>query len=372
MNLTELRNGIDDIDEKILELFSERMELCAKVAEYKKENGVSIYQENREAQIIRRVRNNSPAGLEDGASMLFYGLMDISRTMQNLSAGNSGEFIPLKKFLPKNVSKVACQGIKGSYSEEAAGKLFGKKPVIFYPSFEEVFEAVETGAAECGVLPIQNSNVGSVSQTYELMAVHNFFINSLIRVEITHCLAAKKGTALSDIKLVYSKNEALAQCSRFLKENGLERKEYENTAAAAKLVSESEENISACICSEECARLYGLEILSLNIADAAPNYTRFICFSNEPSLPADADTVSVSLSIPHSKGALYRLLTRFAVSGLNLVKIENKSVAGSDFEVIFYLDFTGSCSDPKVIALLNSLKSELNYFKFLGCFKEIV
>jgi chorismate mutase/prephenate dehydratase len=346
------------------------MDVCRQVGEYKKENNLPVMQGNREKEVIDRIRSRSPEGLADGAAVLFQNIMDISKSIQNIGMVESTDFDAYRTFTPENARKIACQGTEGAYSEAACQKLFGDKTVEFYHNFEDVFSAVESGEADFGILPLENSTIGSISETYELMAKHDFYVNSLIRVEITHCLAAKKGTRIEDVKKVYSKDEALSQCSKFLKDNGFEKCEYANTALSAELVVKSDEPI-ACICSEKCAEMHGLDILSSKIADAYPNFTRFICFSKKLTVNPDADIVSVLLTLPHVKGSLNRLLTKFSVNGLNLTKIESKSIAGSDFEVMFFLDFVGSCADPKVTALLKDLEREMTSFRLLGNFKEV-
>jgi chorismate mutase/prephenate dehydratase len=204
------------------------------------------------------------------------------------------------------------------------------------------------------------------------MARNDFFINAIIKTEANHCLCALPGTDLSQIKTVISKAEAIGQCSEYIAKNGFSVREYANTALAAEFVKNSGDKTLACVCSPYCANLKGLSVLAENIADSSPNFTRLICFSKDFSEIADADTISVSLAIPHTTGSLYRLLTKFSVSGLNLVKIENKAIKGSDFEAIFYLDFSGCYSDYNVLALLDDLKNTLSYFRFLGSFKEII
>lgn len=372
MDLNELRNQIDNIDSKILELFSERMEVCRSVADYKKEHNLPVMQGGREKQVIDRVRANAPEGLEDGAAMLFQNIMDISKCIQNMEIEHDTKLSSPKPFVPENAGKIACQGTAGAYSEAACKKLFGSKPAVFYNRFEDVFTAVETGEADFGILPLENSTIGNISETYDLMSRHSFNICSLVRVEITHCLAAVKGASMETIKRVYSKEEALSQCSEFIRKNGLMRREYANTALSAEYVSEKNDPSIACICSKSCAELYGLEIVSDRIADAYPNYTRFICFSKDYISPEDADTITVCVAIPNTPGSLYRMLTKFYAAGLNLTKIESKNIAGSDFEVMFYLDFRGSCQDPKVVALLHDLENEMSFFRFLGSFKEVM
>ncbi|MDR0991848.1 MAG: chorismate mutase [Ruminococcus sp.] len=371
MELEKLRSEIDKVDDEILSLFSKRMEIVTEVAKYKHENALPVMQGGREAQIVSRVRENSPAGLENASEMLFVNMMDISKCMQTRKLFTPKE-TATPKFIPAKIKKIACQGSFGAYSEIAAERLFPNAEKSFYPSFTEVFSAVECGTAECGILPIQNSNVGSIAETYDLMAKHDFFINAVIRTEADHCLCALRGADISNVKTVISKAEAIGQCAAFIKSRGFSVREYANTALAAEYVAATGDKTLACICSKRCAALNGLEIIAEGIADVSPNFTRFICFSKAFSEIADADTVSVSLAIPHTKGSLYRLLTKFAVSGLNLVKIENKAVGGSDFEVIFYLDFAGRYSDFNVLALLDDLKNTLSYFRFLGSFKEVI
>lgn len=372
MDLKELRNQIDDIDSEILKLFSKRMEVCRGVAEYKKEHDLPVMQGGREKQVLERVRANAPENLRDGAAMLFQNIMDISKCLQNEEIERTHKLFSPKPFIPENAAKIACQGTAGAYSEAACKKLFGDKPAVFYHEFEDVFNAVESGEADYGILPLENSTIGTISETYSLMSKHSFNICSLVRVEITHCLAAAECAALETVKRVYSKEEALSQCSEYIKNHGLARREYANTALSAEYVKEKNTPEAACICSKACAEMYGLKILDDRIADAYPNYTRFICFSRDYIAPEDADTISVCMTVPNTPGSLYRMLTKFSIAGLNLTKIESKNIAGSDFEVLFYLDFKGSCSDEKVVALLHDFENEMTFFRFLGSFKEVL
>jgi chorismate mutase/prephenate dehydratase len=369
MDLQSLREKIDNIDGAILDLFTERMEIVGDIAEYKKANSLPVFQSDREEKIVSRVRNNSPKGLENASETLFLNLMDVSKAIQNKRLFDE-KFVPaVEKFIPKDKKIIACQGASGAYSTDAAMKLFPNSEKIYFEQFTDVINAVTDGKADCGLLPLQNSTCGVITETYDILAKCNLYINAIIRVNASHCIAAKPDS--DRITRVYSKQEALSQCSDYITENSLEALAFANTALAAKFVASTKDKNIACICSESCAKLYGLEIIKTEIANANPNYTRFICFSKTFSEIADADTISVSLSIPHTKASLYRLLTKFAVSGLNLVKIENKAVAGSDFQVIFYLDFSGSYADPNVLALLDDLSQNLEYFRFLGSFKEI-
>ncbi|NLP27064.1 MAG: prephenate dehydratase [Clostridiales bacterium] len=371
MDLQELRNKIDKVDREILSLFIERMDLCEQVAQYKIENSLPVFQGNREQDIINNIKKNTPDNLKSGAVALFYNIMDISKCIQQEKLLNDKVFI---KALPLDLTqtkKVGCQGTYGSNSEMAAEMLFNDSDIYFYHEFEDVFKAVENGEVDFGILPIQNSTTGSVAQTYDLMKKYNFYIAKVARLEISHCLVAKKGTMPQDIKSVYSHPQALWQCSAFLSKNNLNAIPYENTATAAKFVSESDEPIAA-ICSKRCAELYDFDIISDNISDSYPNYTRFICISRDFRMDEEAKSISMLITLPNIQGSLIRLLTKFFVNGLSLEKIESRPLADGNFNVMFYLDFEGNINDNRVSALLSELKNEFRSFKFLGNYSEII
>ncbi len=370
MNLDQLRSEIDKLDSDILKLFEKRMDLCRQVALYKIENNLPVFQEGREKKIIEKVRDNSPEYLKDSAAVLFTEIMDISKSIQQNELYRGKELFHPSPLIISQSNVVGCQGISGSNSEAAARKLFPDNKIIFYNEFEDVFSAVENGEADFGIIPIHNSTAGSVTQTYDLMRKHNVFIAKSVKTEITNCLAVKSGTKISDIKKVYSHPQALSQCSSYIKKNGFEPVEAVNTAAAAEFVSQNG-NGCAAICSESCAELYGMEIIQKGISNVIPNYTKFICISKNLLVSEDADVVSVNLKLPNHTGSLYRLLTKFFVNNMNLTKIESRPLADGSFNVMFYLNFTGNISDPKVRGLIAELSEELEYFKFLGNFSEI-
>lgn len=369
MDLKELRCQIDDIDKEILTLFSKRMQLCEDVARYKKENNLPIFQNDREAEVIRKIRERSSEHLADSSEALFSSIMDISKCLQQQKIFGSGEYKNHSPLLISENTKIACQGTDGANSQAAAKQFFGDKPVTFYHNFEDVFKAVESGKMDFGVLPIYNSTAGSVTQTYDLMKKYSFYIAKTITLRIKHCLAVKKGTLISEIQAVYSHPQALAQCSHFIHENKFKQVSYENTATAAKYVAESNEKIAA-VCSPECAKLYGLEIIAEDISDSSPNFTRFICISKNFIKTENADIISVMLTIPNEKGSLYRLLAKFFANGLNLKRLESRPLADGSFNVSFYLDFEGSLSDFRTSSILKALETELDDFRFLGNFSE--
>lgn len=370
MNLNELRNNIDSIDEQILSLFMKRMELCKGVAAYKKEHNLPVFQGDREKQLIERIKSlTGDKELENGTAALFTTIIDISKILQNkkILTGSTENTYAVPDF--ENAEKIGCQGTSGANSETAARLIFGDKQPIFYKTFEDVFAAVQSGELDYGVLPVHNSTAGSVSSTYDLMAKYSVYTVKEVCVEINHCIASKNAVEINEVSMVYSHPQAIAQCCDYLTAHGLKTSEYGNTATAAAMVSESSEKIAA-ICSVECAERLGLNILAENIADCSVNRTRFICICRDLQIEPEADSISVMLKIPDTEGSLYRLLTKFYINGMNLKKIESRPLKDGSFNVMFYLDFDGRIDDSGVKALMNDLAENLEYFRFLGTFKD--
>jgi len=366
MDLEQLRNGIDITDKQILRLFEERMELCRQVAQYKKEHGIQIFQKGREDEVIAKVRDNtSDENLKDGTTALFTTIIDISKHLQQREFLNTADNTEYPIADLSKAEKIGCQGSSGANSALAAEVLFSEKELIFCDTFEDVFEAVENGSIDYGIIPIYNSTAGSVTQAYDLMSKYNFYIVKSVCLEINHCLAAKPERKPGVITAVYSHPHALSQCSDFLATMNMNPVSFGNTATAAEAVAASSEPIAA-ICSEECANRLGLKILARGIANAYPNYTQFICISKKIEVLPNADTISVVLKLPNTAGSLYRLLTKFFVSGMNLEKLESRPVGNGSFEVMFYLDFKADIRNESVRSLLADLEQSLEFFKFLG------
>lgn len=377
MDLEAIRKNIDEIDDELAILFEKRSQLACQVAEYKKANNMQVFQKGREDFILDRVEKKSSPEMKNASRLLFQTIMDISkcRQQQLLTEVAPFNYHSCKHELPK-VGAVT----KGSYTADACKKFFGKECEIeYFRDFNEVFEAVEQGRADYGVLPIENSTAGDVSATYDLMGKHNFYIYKSTKIKIDHVLAVKKGMKLSDVKTVISHEMAIKQCSQFIGEKGYSASPRLSTAGAAEEVANSnpEEGLAA-ICSRSCAELFGLEAVASDIVDIKDNYTRFIMISKKLQVTDNASVISLSLSLPHTPGSLYRMLTRFAYCGLNLCRIESKPMPSSladvkddAFDFIFYLDFYGNIENEDVIKLLANLKQESKYYRFLGNYEEI-
>lgn len=371
MDLNQLREQINDVDDKIAELFVRRMSLCSEVSKYKLQNNMPIFQEDREKAVLRRIADKCPQELKSSSQVLYQTIMDISKCRQYSEFFADRNTIEYQVPDFSKACKVAVPGTSGSFSHIACTKLFKNGEADFYDHFEDVFESVDKGLADFGIVPIANSTAGSVSTTYELLKKYDLKICGTTKIRISHCLAAKKGSKLSEIVIVYSHEQALAQCSEFIKKNGFKAHGFANTALAAEYVSKSDAGDIAALCSQECAKLNGLDILATDVVNAKENFTKFIIISKQTLCSQNADIVSVSLSLPHERSALYRLLTKFSVAGLNLLMIESRPLANTDFDAVFYLDFQGSIGDPQVAMLINELEQDLSYFKFLGNYEEL-
>lgn len=375
MDLLELRNEIDKLDDELIPLLLKRMDISRQVAEYKVQNGIPVLNEQRELEILEDVA--SKCG-EQGEVIktVFSAIMDASRALQHKIIGGGVELRNLisnakcEKNLTANGEPIACQGVQGAYSGEAAKALFPDSPIDFHKQFEDVFEAVNQNKARFGIIPVENSTAGSVHESYDLIMKYKFFIVGAYDLKVDHCLCAKPGVKFEDIENVYSHTQALSQCNIFLKNFDFTGITFSNTAAAAKFVSESEKNNIAAICSESAAKKYGLKIIRKGIQNVTNNTTRFIVISKELVIDEDAEKISLIFSAPHRTGSLYRVLGRFSMTGLNLTKLESRPVANGRFDYYFYVDILGSVRDEQTLDLLCALSDELPEFSFLGNYYE--
>lgn len=380
MDLKNIRNDIDAIDTQICDLFKKRMDLALAVAKEKEKTNSPVINKAREKEVLLKISEEIGEPLDGYGRILFNTLFDLSRSYQNSYLGRVSDIAErieralddTPKLFP-NKAIVACQGVQGAYSQAACEKLFELPNTIFFNSFEGVFNAVDKGLCQYGILPIENSSYGSVGTVYDLMKDHKFHIVKSIRLRINHCLMAKPGTKMKDIKEIYSHEQAIGQCGAFLKTlKDVKITPCENTARAAKLVAESGRTDVAAISSRECLELYGLEPLENNIQVTDNNYTRFICISKRMEIYPGSNKVSLMLSVPHQPNALYHMIAKFSSLGVNLTKLESRPIPGSDFEFMFYFDMDASVYSPEFVQLLGQLESQPELFVFLGCYSEII
>jgi len=378
MELSEIRTKIDAVDDQLLRLFLERMSLAEEVAAYKNEHHLPILNKERERAVLAKVTEKS-GEKERYAYHLFSTLFELARSRQaelisaptkveakakaSLAAG--GEIFP-------QTGLVACQGVEGANSQVACDRLLPRGNVVYVKTFEAVVSAVESGFCKFGVLPIENSSNGSVRAVYELLQEHNLSIVRSTRLCIRHELLTLPGVKLSDITEIYSHEQAIGQCSKFLNSlNGIRVIPCDNTAMAAKMVAESGNRHAAAISSHPCAALYGLECIDDRIQNSDNNYTRFICVTKDPAIYAGANRISLIIAFENRPGALYELLSKLAALDINLTKLESCPVVGSDFEFIFFLELDASVQDPSVLAMLEEMERSCAQFQFLGNYAEV-
>lgn len=378
MELSEIRQKIDAVDDRLLGLFLERMSLSEEVAAFKNENHLPILNKQREREILAKVTERA-GDKERYAYHLFSTLFELARSRQaelissptrveeriraSLAAG--GEVFP-------QTGLVACQGVEGANSQVACDRLLPRGNILYVKSFQAVAAAVESGLCKFGVLPIENSSNGSVRAVYQLLQEHNLSVVRSARLCIRHELLALPGVRPEDITEVYSHEQAIGQCSKFL--GGLKDVRVipcDNTAAAAKMVAESGSRHAAAISSHPCAALYGLECINDDIQDSDNNYTRFICVTKNPVIYAGANRISLIIAFENKPGALYDILSKLAALDINLTKLESCPVAGSDFEFIFFLELEASVQDPGVLAMLEEMERSCAQFQFLGSYAEV-
>lgn len=380
MEIEKLRESIDSIDREIVKLINERMKVSADIGSYKKENNLPVFDADRERELLSKIADMADAETSAYMRVIYQTVMETSKAYQRkLSKEPTALTLEMERavretdMLFPESAVCACQGVAGAYSQIACEKIFKNPNIMYFGSFEDVFRAVDKKLCKYGVLPIENSTAGSVNQIYDLMARYKFNIVRSTRIQVCHALLAKRGAELSDIREVYSHEQAISQCGEFLSKNPqIKVTLCENTAVAARLVSESGRRDVAALSSSACAELYGLSTLCDNVCDHIGNYTRFICISKDLEIYPGADKTSLMMKIPHKPGSLYRIISRFNSLGINLEKLESRPKPGSDFEVIFYFDIGASIYSPALFELVCELEQEIDGFKYLGSYTEIV
>lgn len=380
VSLEESRAKIDEIDRELVRLYTERMETAAAVAAYKKEKGLPVLDAGRERKLLARVQDMAGEEFSESVTALYSTILSLSRAYQSQLLSGKGDVASsieralseTKPLFPERAT-IACQGVEGAYSQIATEKLFHHPEIMYFHNFEGVFSAIEAGLCRYGVLPIENSTAGSVLKVYDLMSRHRFHIVRSVRVKVDHCLLMKNGVKLSEVKEIFSHEQAIRQCAGFLETmKGVKVTPCENTAVAARMVAESERSDVAALSSRDCAELYRLHIERESVQDQDNNYTRFICISKELEIYPGADRTSIMMTVPHKPGSLYHLLSRFYALQVNLTKLESRPIPDRDFEFRFYFDLETSVYSPRLSRLITELESESSDFRYLGTYSETV
>lgn len=372
MDLLDLRNQLDTIDAEIVKLYEDRMDICAKVAEYKIGVGKKVFDKVREQEKLAKVKSLTHNEFNShGIEELFEQIMSMSRKLQYQLLEASGcqgrlPFIGVEE-LPVKKARVVFQGADGAYSQAAMMQYFGDQIAsIHVDTFRDAMSAIDEGSADFAVLPIENSTAGIVSEIYDLLVeFENYIVGEQI-IKIEHCLLGVPGADISDIKTVYSHPQSLMQSAKYLSEHDWRQISMQNNAFAAKKVAEDGDSTQAAIASEHAAKIYGLEVLKKGVNQSGSNSTRFIIVTNQKIFKKDAGKISICFELPHESGSLYHMLSHFIYNGLNMTKIESRPIEDRNWEYRFFIDFEGNLSDSAVKNALRGLREEARNMKILG------
>lgn len=373
MDLSDYRKEIDDIDKEITHLFEKRMDVSAKVARYKIENSLPIFNGTREAEVIKKnVNRLTNKKYEAFARKFFNYLMELSRALQQ-NEFNEDSSIPFNSNVKIEGGRLGFQGVEGSFSEEALIKYFGEsKETSHYDTFEEVFEALKSNKIDYGILPVENSSTGAITEVYDLMNKYGFYIVGEECIKINQHLIGIEGATLEDIKEVYSHPQGFKQSSEFLKEHSdWMCIPYYNTATSVKKIYDLNDISKAAIGSERAANLYNLKIILPNINNEYENSTRFLIIGKNLEINDSCDKVSVVFSLEDEVGNLSSLLTHFAENNINLKKIESRPIKNSPWKYLLYVDFEGNLNSIEVKNALELIQKNSGYFKLLGNYKKV-
>lgn len=373
IDLQDSRKKIDEVDRKLVELFEYRMQLSMGVAEYKKSVGKPIYDPEREAEKLEAVQLLAKNDFNKKAvSDLFFQIMSMSRKLQYTMLDNLEGlgFEAVEHIDAPKGTKVVFFGETGSYTEQAMLEYFNSEVKgIAGGTFAEVMRAVREGQADYGVLPIENSSTGTLSDIFDLLAEYDNYIIGEHLIKIEHNLWGLPGAKLSDIKRVYSHRQGFLQCSEFLKQNGqMEQLDGGSTSKSAKKILTDADISQAAIAGKRAGQYYGLTLLKEDIHDEEHNSTKFIIIANKKIYEKKAQKVSICFALPHQSGSLYHMLSHFIYNNINMTRIESRPIAGKAFEYRFFIDFEGNPDTPSVKNAIHCIKEEAIDMKILGSY----
>lgn len=369
--MEDKRNRINLIDEQIIKLLSERRKLSKEIAQLKDLSSSDIRDRNREKEVLKHIiKLAKDEGLDSHfISKIFSEIIEDSVNLQKKY------FIEKENDSLLDLTKVAIQGIEGSYSYLAANNFFSGKSLyfIFCKAFEDAIESVENGEADYAFLPIENTTSGSINEVYDALLKSNISIVGEEIFKVNHCLLANAETSLKNIKKIFTHYQAARQCSEFI--NSLPNVEvefFEDTAKSVQKIKEEGRNDYAAIASKETAEIFDVVILREGIANQQGNYTRFwVCAKNpiqvDERIPAK---VSLIMATAHKAGSLVEALSVFRDYSVNMTKLQSRPILGNPWEEMFYVDFQGNIKNPRILDLIDDLGKYTRFLKVLGCYPE--
>ena len=379
LDLGKIREKIDKLDSQLVELLEERLEIVQEVAQFKKQTGKRIFDEEREKEVVqknlKRVKNKE---LNHYIELILKDIMDSSKEYQKFKIGISTKYV---NDLDLKDKKLGYTGVPGSYAYEVLMNILKNnknldvdsieenKNIFYFNSHKELVEAIHTQKIDIGILPIENSIVGEVRDSIDLINTKNIHIIGEVRHKISHNLLGVKGSRIEDIRNIYSHDQAFMQCSQFLSKHEWHLNRMTNTAISGKYIAAEGKKENACIANMKTKEVYGLELLKKNINNEEENYTRFFIISNEEAVIDGSDKISIVTSANNESGALIGLLQIFYKYGLNMVNLKSRPRANKPWEYYFYIDFEGNMSSEKVRMALEEMREKSNYLQILGNYK---
>ncbi|MDD2371120.1 MAG: chorismate mutase [Firmicutes bacterium] len=375
MGLEDKRKKIDELDKEIVSLLTKRLEVATEIGFYKKEKGMKILDRSREEEVIKknlgRVNNDTFAPYVE---TILEKLMSVSRDAQSDIVIENKTPISAIINMPVITKRVvnpvvAYGGIKGSYGEQALIQSFGEVKELSFKNFSEVVDAVISGEADYGILPIENTSTGGILEVERLLERDNVYIVGETVVHVAHCLLGLG--EIGDIKTVYSHVQGFEQSREFLRDYSFEEVPYFNTAISAEFVAKSGDKTLGAIASKRAGEVYGLKILKEDINYNLENYTRFVIIKNTMELEEDYDKISLQVVVEDREGSLLRVIKSITEHRLNMVKIASRPILGKPFEYIFSIDINGNINEKRVKKTLKEISENSVLMNFKGNYKEV-
>ncbi len=371
-SLSDIRADINQVDAELQQLFLRRMALAEQVADCKMQTGDKVLKPDREQAMLSTLCTQVPDALRPEYVSLLKGLLRVSRMHQYermLEKQPDRLSLPLTPRV-EQPEKVVYQGLPASYQSVAAQQMFpGAAETGHVSTFEDVFRTVAAGQADLGVVPIENSSIGTINEVCDLLMKYDLYISRSHINAIRHCLAGCSRATMDTIERVYSIEPALDQCHQYLKKRGFALHKAANTAVAAKQVRDWDDPACAAVCSQEAAALYGLKVLETGINDDCTNQTRFVAVSRTLSAQPADNRVSLSFTLPHHEGTLAAALSLFSDHSVNLTEIHSRPIPETPWNYRFYVDLEGSLASDNIRSLVYQLSEELVSLRLLGSYQ---
>lgn len=358
-DIKESRKIINEVDEQMARLFEKRMRACEQIALYKKENGLSVRDSEREEQVICEGAKR----IENPSLVPYY--KDFIRSTIDISCKYQSSL--MRKM------RVAYCGTEGAFAHIAAKKMYPEAEYVAFSNFRDAYEATQNGECDCSVLPLENSYAGEVGEVMDLIFSGALHINQVADVAICHNLIAKDGVKIEDIKTVLSHPQALAQCDNYIKKHGFETRAYSNTALAAKYVAESQDNDVAAIASDETARIFGLSVLKFGVNDNVNNTTRFAAFSRAENVPVslnkrEDENFILAFTVQNQSGALASALNIIGAHNFNMRTLRSRPMKDLQWNYYFYIEAEGNIHTENGRDMLQELSALCAKLKLVGSY----